>query len=205
MQPTFSTAWLYVWNRGAAATPASITAVDKAGNTWYWRNPLNWQGQPSIEIPANNIELIPYGPLEFHCTQIGAVEALATGGLPATDADWPTIYQTAPADRGGDIYQTIDAGPFDIYQANSALVGKDLESDASLRARRLKSFGEAGATVINSLTANLLNIDGIGDKTRQKLFSHFETIDNIKNASKEELNKVVNKTLAEKIYNYYHK
>ena len=57
----------------------------------------------------------------------------------------------------------------------------------------------------NLIRSDLLNIDGIGDKTRQKLFSHFETIDNIKNASKEELNKVVNKTLAEKIYNYYHK
>ncbi|MBE7014946.1 MAG: excinuclease ABC subunit UvrC [Ruminococcaceae bacterium] len=57
----------------------------------------------------------------------------------------------------------------------------------------------------NLIRSDLLNIDGIGDKTRQKLFSYFETIDNIKNASKEELNKVVNKTLAEKIYNYYHK
>ncbi len=167
IQPTFSTAWLYIWNKNQnEQTPANITCIDKAGNTWYWRNPLNWDGQATVKIPSNvgsPFNPVPYGPLEFHCTQIGPVQALASGITPTGPGDWSTLYFTSAYNRGGDIYQTLDAGNFEVYQANPAIIGKDLESDASLRARRLQSFGERGVTVINSLKANLLNIDGIDD------------------------------------------
>ena len=55
------------------------------------------------------------------------------------------------------------------------------------------------------IKSELLQIDGVGEKTRRKLFDYFGTLDKIKDASSIELNKVVNKKLAENIYNYYHK
>lgn len=57
----------------------------------------------------------------------------------------------------------------------------------------------------NLIKSELLRIEGLGEATRKKLFEHFETIDNIKNADVEALGKVVSSKLAEKIYNFYHK
>jgi len=57
----------------------------------------------------------------------------------------------------------------------------------------------------NLIKSELLRIEGLGEATRKKLFEHFETIDNIKNADTESLSKVVSSKLAEKIYNFYHK
>ena len=56
----------------------------------------------------------------------------------------------------------------------------------------------------NLIKSELFRIDGVGEKTREKLFKHFKTIDNIKNATIDELKVIVNKNLAEKIYNFYH-
>ena len=57
----------------------------------------------------------------------------------------------------------------------------------------------------NLIKSELLRIEGLGEATRKKLFDHFETIENIKNSNVEELNKIVNIKLAEKIYNFYNK
>lgn len=57
----------------------------------------------------------------------------------------------------------------------------------------------------NLLKSELLRIDGVGEKTREKLFARFGTIDNIKNAGVEELLEVCNKAQAKKIYDFYHK
>ena len=55
----------------------------------------------------------------------------------------------------------------------------------------------------NRLKSELLRIEGLGDKTREKLFKEFGTLDNIKNADFEELIKVVNKPLAKRIIEFY--
>ncbi|SRX66282.1 excinuclease ABC subunit C [Mycoplasma mycoides subsp. capri] len=44
----------------------------------------------------------------------------------------------------------------------------------------------------NQLNDQILLIKGVGKKTNLKLYKHFKTIDNIKNASFDELNKVIN-------------
>ena len=51
-----------------------------------------------------------------------------------------------------------------------------------------------------------LYIAGIGKKRKINLVKEFETIDNIKNASIEELAKIegMNQKTAENVYNYYH-
>lgn len=59
-----------------------------------------------------------------------------------------------------------------------------------------------------SLTKSSLdNISGVGEKRKKALLSHFKNIEEIKNASIEELYKVegLNKSVAENIYNYFRK
>lgn len=57
----------------------------------------------------------------------------------------------------------------------------------------------------NIIKSELLSIKGVGEKTRKKLFDEFKTIDSIKEKTIPELTKVVNKSMAEIIYNYFHK
>ena len=53
--------------------------------------------------------------------------------------------------------------------------------------------------------SELDGIKGIGDKRKKELLKHFHTIDNIKNATMEELQKVdsMNKMAAENLYNHF--
>ena len=54
------------------------------------------------------------------------------------------------------------------------------------------------------LSSEILDIPGIGLKTYQKLLDYFSIPENIKNATIEELKKVVNSQKAQKIFNYFH-
>ncbi len=53
--------------------------------------------------------------------------------------------------------------------------------------------------------SQLSEIKGVGPKIRNKLFLHFQTIDNIKNANVSDLESVVGRKLAESIYIFFHK
>ena len=58
----------------------------------------------------------------------------------------------------------------------------------------------------NTLTATqsqLLEIEGVGKATLKKLYNHFKTMSKIKEASEEELSKVVPKTTAKRIYEFF--
>ena len=55
------------------------------------------------------------------------------------------------------------------------------------------------------ITSVLQNIDKIGAKTARNLMLHFKSLDNIANASLEELEKVVRKDQAQAIFDAYHK
>lgn len=54
-----------------------------------------------------------------------------------------------------------------------------------------------------TLESKLLEIQGVGKATVKKLYSHFNSFDDIKNADVEELSKVVGNSLAQKIYNHF--
>ena len=59
-----------------------------------------------------------------------------------------------------------------------------------------------------SLTKSSLDdIPGVGEKRKKALLSNFKSIEDIKNASVEELSQVegLNKSVAENIYNYFRK
>ena len=165
-QPSYSTVQLYVWNTGNSSfTGTEIDCMDKQGNIWKWYNPLDINGNTTVTIPKMTFygatNYTPYGPLTFVCTTPGGV--IASGDPDTTVRTWQTIFNATPYNRGGDVYQTVAAGPIQVYQKNTGITGHDLESDASLRARRNLSFGESGSTVVNSLVANLLAIDGLDD------------------------------------------
>ncbi|HSH36962.1 helix-hairpin-helix domain-containing protein, partial [Schnuerera sp.] len=55
--------------------------------------------------------------------------------------------------------------------------------------------------------SELDDIKGIGEKRKKELLKHFHTIDNIKNASVEELAKVksMNRKVAEDLYNHFNR
>ncbi len=55
------------------------------------------------------------------------------------------------------------------------------------------------------ITSVLQNIDKIGSKTARKLLLHFKSLDNIANASMQDLLQVVNKSQAQAVYDAYHK
>ncbi|MGB1031255.1 MAG: helix-hairpin-helix domain-containing protein, partial [Flavobacteriales bacterium] len=55
----------------------------------------------------------------------------------------------------------------------------------------------------NALQSSLTNIKGVGFRTAQTLLYEFKTIDAIKQASQEELEKVVNKKVAKAVYDTY--
>ncbi|MBO4246132.1 MAG: excinuclease ABC subunit UvrC [Bacilli bacterium] len=52
--------------------------------------------------------------------------------------------------------------------------------------------------------STLDEISGLGPANQKKLLKHFKTITNIKNASVNELNEIVNVNIANNIYNYFH-
>jgi excinuclease ABC subunit C len=57
----------------------------------------------------------------------------------------------------------------------------------------------------NTLQTELTNIDGIGEKTAQKLLQHFLSIEKIKNSDSKELKDIVGESIATKIEAYFKK
>ncbi|MGN8226855.1 excinuclease ABC subunit UvrC [Gracilimonas sp. BCB1] len=55
-----------------------------------------------------------------------------------------------------------------------------------------------------TVKTELLDIDGVGEKTAQKLLMEFGSVKKIKKAKKEELQFNLGKVLGEKVYNYFH-
>ena len=58
----------------------------------------------------------------------------------------------------------------------------------------------------NALKSELEKIDGIGDKRQKLLFRQFKTIENIQNATVEQLMETggLNRKTAENVFNYFH-
>ena len=59
----------------------------------------------------------------------------------------------------------------------------------------------------SSLGSTLTEIDGVGEKKSKALLKKFRTVTAVKNASVDELCEAegINKVIAEKIYNHFHK
>ena len=161
---TYSTANIYIANSGTNdVTPAKLIFMDKNGNRWQWLNPLDLNGELKVTFPGKTGDNFTPVAITAVCTMLGPVVALGANQAFTTQSDYNTVFNKAPQNRGGDIYSTIDATTLQVFQNENAKVGNTEESDAELRSRRIRSFGQTGHTVEDSLLAGLLGINGVTD------------------------------------------
>ena len=171
---TYSTATVYIANGSTTdQDPEYLLLNDKNGNRWQWINPIGMDGKRKVTFPAKDGTNWVATAITVTCTELGAINATATGTLTEGGKQVPVdmsnqahrnaIFNMAPKNRGGDIYETVSASMLAVYQKDSAVAGSEEETDASLRARRLRSFGQSGRTVEDSLVANLLSVSGVTD------------------------------------------
>ena len=91
--------------------------------------------------------------------------------------------QTGPVEAPvGFISAIVQNYPLQIAQKEKAIVGRDIETDDELRARRSKALGGNSSTVLESLIGSLINISGIDDVYiyNNNSASEYETKDSTK-------------------------
>lgn len=162
---TYSTATVYIANSSnVPLSPSYLLLNDKNGNRWQWINPIESTNSYKVTFPAKNGNNYSATPIEVTCTELGPITASSTGKYDMSkSADRNTAFNLPAKDRGGDIFETINASSLLVYQQSDATTGFAEETDASLRARRLRSFGQSGRTVLDSVASNLLNVPGVID------------------------------------------
>lgn len=165
-QPTYSRAQVWIANNSTAdVKPDVIVAMDKNGNNWTWVNPLDLDSDATVTFPAKTGD--DYHPIliTMVCNNIGAVKANgANSSIDMTNqAEVNTMFGTEADKRGGDIYQTVDSSNLLVFQNSDADVGDEEETDSSLRERMGREIGSNSTTVLNSVSAALLNIEAIED------------------------------------------
>lgn len=162
---TYSTATVYIANSSSTPlSPAYLLLNDKNGNRWQWINPINADNKPGVTFPAKSTNNYDATAIEVTCTELGPITASSTGKYDMSKQnDRNTVFGLPAKERGGDIFETINASSLLVYQQTDATIGFAEETDASLRARRLRSFGQSGRTVLDSVAANLLAIPGVID------------------------------------------
>lgn len=162
---TYSTATVYIANTSSTPlSPSYLLLNDKNGNRWQWINPIGADGSYKVTFPAKIGYNYSATAIEVTCTELGPITASATGKYDMSKpADRNTVFNLSAKERGGDIFETINANSLLVYQQTDATTGFAEETDASLRARRLRSFGQSGRTVLDSVTSNLLAVPGVID------------------------------------------
>ena len=175
---TYSTATVYIANSSLTPlSPSYLLLNDKNGNRWQWINPISADNKLSVTFPAKSADNYSATAIEVTCTELGPITASATGTITVNEggkdvtrladmsqqSDRNIVFNLPAKDRGGDIFETINASSLLVYQQTDATTGFAEETDASLRARRLRSFGQSGRTVLDSMAANLLAVPGVID------------------------------------------
>lgn len=162
---TYSTATVYIANNSTVPlTPSYLLLNDKNGNRWQWINPIESTNTYKVTFPPKNGNNYNVTAIEVTCTELGPIAASSTGQYNMSKpADRNTVFNLPAKDRGCDIFETINASSLSVYQQSDATIGFAEETDASLRARRLRSFGQSGRTVLDSVASNLLNVPGVID------------------------------------------
>jgi excinuclease ABC subunit C len=57
----------------------------------------------------------------------------------------------------------------------------------------------------NQITSELDSLQGIGEKTKNELLTHFKSVKRVKNATLEELKEITSNSRASAVYDYFHK
>ncbi len=162
---TYSTATVYIANTSSTPlSPSYLLLNDKNGNRWQWINPVESTNKYKVTFPAKSGDNYSVTAIEVTCTELGPITAFSTGKYDMSKQDdRNTVFGLPAKERGGDIFETINASSLLVYQQSGATTGFAEETDASLRARRLRSFGQSGRTVLDSVASNLLNVPGVID------------------------------------------
>ena len=156
-QATYSTANVYIKNSGSKKeSPLYLEFLDKNGNTWQWMNPLNVDGNNQISFDAGSIT-----PIVVTCEDLGPYNAVG-GHLLSDGKEISSVFEESLY-GSGDIFSCITTSTLLVYQDEDAFIGQSVESDSELRSRRLKSLGQAGTTVLESLRSKLIGIPGVLD------------------------------------------
>lgn len=132
---TYSKVNVNVTATQTAVTPAYLFFEDTSGNTWQWINPIDFNSNPTVSFTAGETTAIT-----LTATELGAINAAKDTAFKCTVNNGLTATAT-----------------------EDAIIGQNEETDAELRTRRFRSLGQSGRTVIDALTANLLNVAGIED------------------------------------------
>ncbi len=108
------------------------------------------------------------------------------------------------AEKNEEIYKPNESEPYILPRSNYAL---KLLQNVRDEAHRFAITYHKNTRNKNTLRSKLLAIDGVGEATVTALYEYFKSYDSISKASLVELNKVkgVNKTQAEKIYEFFNK
>ena len=138
---TYSTATVYIANGSPnAQDPEYLLLNDKNGNRWQWINPIGMDGKRKVSFPAKTGNNWSATAITVICAELGAINAAATGTLTedgklvpvdmSKQAHRNIIFDLAPKNRGGDIYETVNASMLAVYQKDPAVAGAEEETDA---------------------------------------------------------------------------
>ena len=178
-QANHSYAYLYVKYIGKSSSynstigdPESktqiIQCIDQNGNIWTWTEGKGADSFPTtFSADDTRVQI-----LKFECEEPGAVEAYADESLSEMDQN-QISYSMLNSTNHGDINAVLDINtyPFEVWQAEDAVVGNDEESDESLRQRLIMERGNTGLTVANGVLGSLLGIMGVQEA---KLYNSVE-------------------------------
>lgn len=170
-QATYSTAKVYVDTTAlgnSTSEPNSLEFLDRNGNYWFWLNPLTIDGTKTITFKGSTKSgEIVVTALTLTCEDLGPINAiggdLLSKGFVLKDIFTKTDNGNQNYYKKGDINSCISNALFKVYQDENAVIGQNVESDAELRSRRLKSLGQSGSTVLENMQARLMSVAGVVD------------------------------------------
>lgn len=89
---------------------------------------------------------------------------------------------------------------------NKRITNKSILVDLRDEAHRFAILHHRKARVRKGLQSELLKIEGVGQKSKNKLIKYFKSVENIKGANREEINKALNnRRIAENVFIYFNK
>lgn len=159
---TPSTAELLIYNNSNIDIPGrDLLFMDRNGNIWQWICPVNADNEPRVTFAYGKATPIT----DVECLTTGAIQAFGskfidTNGQQTDDVNENDWTKECPAT----IYQFVaDETDLRVWQYQDATMGRNTETDESLRSRRTQMIGVNSLSILEGLKGALLNITGIKD------------------------------------------
>jgi hypothetical protein len=159
---TNSTAELLIYNNSDADIPGrDLLFMDRNGNIWEWICPITSDNTPRVSFKHGSATPIT----DVECLTTGAIQAFGSkfikaNGQQTDDVNENDWTKECPAT----IYQFVaDETDLRVWQYQDAVMGRNTETDESLRSRRTQMIGVNSLSILEGLEGALLNITGIKD------------------------------------------